>query len=223
MTLDALLTRCDPQTLPAGSRSGRSRRRSGRRLGRHDPDGLRHERRFGPDGTIRRSRCRRCCRSSPPTATTSTSNCWPWPAGPHGDRLREEAVRTRQPFGGARQHLNHELARRRAIQLQRVHLALLYARMGRTEAALEAGQLRAHRLGPDADRHLLPAHFRARRPRSRRTRRRSSTTWRRSRRCSTAASNAARSSTLGTSSASRRTSACSPPWRTRSTTGGSTN
>ena len=58
-------------------------------------------------------------------------------AGAHGNRLREEAVRTRQPFGGARQHLNHELARRRAIQLQRVHLALLYARMGRTEAALK--------------------------------------------------------------------------------------
>ena len=36
-------------------------------------------------------------------------------AGPHGDRLRSEAQRTRQPFGGARQHLNHELARRRAI------------------------------------------------------------------------------------------------------------
>ncbi|RIK72910.1 MAG: hypothetical protein DCC67_18545 [Planctomycetota bacterium] len=55
--------------------------------------------------------------------------------GPRGELLREEAVRTRQPFGGARQHLNHELARRRAIQLQRVHLALLFARMGRPEAA----------------------------------------------------------------------------------------
>src|SRR3954447_20152077 len=29
--------------------------------------------------------------------------------GPHGDRLRAESQRTRQPFGGARQHLNHEL------------------------------------------------------------------------------------------------------------------
>jgi hypothetical protein len=55
--------------------------------------------------------------------------------GPHGDHLREEAQRTRQPFGGARQHLNHELARRRAVQLQRVHLALLFARMGRPESA----------------------------------------------------------------------------------------
>jgi hypothetical protein len=57
--------------------------------------------------------------------------------GPHGDRLREEAERSRQPFGGARQYLNHELARRRAIQLQRVHLALLFARMGRPESALK--------------------------------------------------------------------------------------
>lgn len=57
--------------------------------------------------------------------------------GPHGEHLREEAQRTRQPFGGARQHLNHELARRRAVQLQRVHLALLFARMGRPESALE--------------------------------------------------------------------------------------
>src|SRR5215212_767015 len=56
--------------------------------------------------------------------------------GPHGDRLRAESQRTRQPFGGARQHLNHELARRRAIQMQHVHLAQLYARMGYPEAAL---------------------------------------------------------------------------------------
>ncbi|HEX6963755.1 MAG TPA: hypothetical protein VF175_17945, partial [Lacipirellula sp.] len=58
-------------------------------------------------------------------------------AGPHGDRLREEAQQSRQPFGGARQHLNQELAKRRAVQLQRVHLALLFARMGRTDSALK--------------------------------------------------------------------------------------
>jgi hypothetical protein len=58
-------------------------------------------------------------------------------AGPHGDRLRAEAQRTRQPFGGARQHLNHELARRRADQMQHVHLAQLYARMGYPDAALK--------------------------------------------------------------------------------------
>ncbi|MEX0610744.1 MAG: hypothetical protein WD229_01380, partial [Pirellulales bacterium] len=58
-------------------------------------------------------------------------------AGHHGERLRAEAERTRQPFGGARQHLNHELARRRAAQMQHVHLAQLYARMGYPDVALE--------------------------------------------------------------------------------------
>ncbi len=58
-------------------------------------------------------------------------------AGPQGERLRAEAQRTRQPFGGARQHLNHELARRRAAQMQHVHLAQLYARMGYPDAALD--------------------------------------------------------------------------------------
>ncbi|HEX4414667.1 MAG TPA: hypothetical protein VH107_13625 [Lacipirellulaceae bacterium] len=57
-------------------------------------------------------------------------------SGPLGERLRAEAQRTRQPFGAARQHLNHELARRRAVQMQHVHLAQLYARMGYPDAAL---------------------------------------------------------------------------------------
>ena len=57
--------------------------------------------------------------------------------GDHGQRLRSEAERGRQPFGGARQHLNHELARQRALQLQRVHLAHMYARMGYPEVAIE--------------------------------------------------------------------------------------
>src|SRR5262249_54559227 len=34
--------------------------------------------------------------------------------GEHGERLRQEAQTMRQPFGGARQHLNHYLARLRA-------------------------------------------------------------------------------------------------------------
>jgi hypothetical protein len=56
--------------------------------------------------------------------------------GPLGERLRVESRRTKQPFGGARQHLNHELARRRAAQMQHVQLAQLYARMGYADAAL---------------------------------------------------------------------------------------
>ena len=55
--------------------------------------------------------------------------------GPHGERLREEARALKQPFGGARQHLNHALARRRAEQLQHVHLSQIFARMGFPEAA----------------------------------------------------------------------------------------
>lgn len=54
--------------------------------------------------------------------------------GPHGERLREEAARTRQPFGGARQHLNHFLARHRATQLQQRHLAVIFAEMGYPDA-----------------------------------------------------------------------------------------
>ncbi|MCH5376820.1 MAG: hypothetical protein JJ992_22870, partial [Planctomycetes bacterium] len=55
--------------------------------------------------------------------------------GRHGERLRREAVQRRQPFGGARQHLNAELARRRAAQLEHVHLAAIFARMGFPDAA----------------------------------------------------------------------------------------
>jgi hypothetical protein len=57
--------------------------------------------------------------------------------GVHGKRLRAEADRARQPFGAARQYLNHELARRRAMQLQRVHQAHMCARMGYPEVAIE--------------------------------------------------------------------------------------
>lgn len=55
--------------------------------------------------------------------------------GEHADRLRQEAAERRQPFGGARQHLNSQLARRRASQLEHVHLAKIFARMGYPDAA----------------------------------------------------------------------------------------
>ena len=61
--------------------------------------------------------------------------------GPEGDRLREEAERFRQPFGAARQHLNQELARRRALQMQHVHLSHLFARLGYPEAAQRQAEL----------------------------------------------------------------------------------
>jgi hypothetical protein len=53
----------------------------------------------------------------------------------HAARLKKEAVLTRQPFGGARQHLNHHIAGVRARQLQQRHLALLFAQIGDPEAS----------------------------------------------------------------------------------------
>ena len=56
--------------------------------------------------------------------------------GSHGRRLEEEAKVKRQAFGAARQHINGELARQRASQLEHVHLAKLFARMGYLEDAV---------------------------------------------------------------------------------------
>jgi hypothetical protein len=55
--------------------------------------------------------------------------------GDHAERLKAEAAERRQPFGGARQHLNAQLARQRASQLEHVHLAKIFARVGHIEAA----------------------------------------------------------------------------------------
>lgn len=56
-------------------------------------------------------------------------------SGEHRERLLNEAAQKRQPFGGARQHLNAQLARSRASQLEHVHLARIFARLGHVEAA----------------------------------------------------------------------------------------
>ncbi|RCS52888.1 hypothetical protein DTL42_08655 [Bremerella cremea] len=50
-------------------------------------------------------------------------------------RLNEESIQRRQPFGAARQHLNAYLSNRRAKQLAHVRLALIYSRMGYPDAA----------------------------------------------------------------------------------------
>lgn len=55
--------------------------------------------------------------------------------GEHGDLLREEAKRLKQPFGGIRQHLNLELAKQRAGQLQNHELALILAQLGYPDAS----------------------------------------------------------------------------------------
>src|SRR5262249_51048894 len=51
-------------------------------------------------------------------------------AGAHGDRLRQEAAHMKQPFAGARRHLNLSIAQHRAAQLQQQHLAILLAELG---------------------------------------------------------------------------------------------
>src|SRR5215210_4879529 len=55
--------------------------------------------------------------------------------GEHGELLRTEAKRLKQPFGGIRQHLNQELAKQRAAQLQNHELSLLLAEMGFPDAS----------------------------------------------------------------------------------------
>ena len=82
--------------------------------------------------------------------------------GRHAERLRAEAVTLRQPFGGVRQHFNQHLARRRAEQLQHVHLAELFARMGYTEAAQRQARVvpvASARLKCDIHCRLTTAHL----------------------------------------------------------------
>ncbi len=54
----------------------------------------------------------------------------------HRARLEAEATARRQPFAGARQQLNSELSRLRALQLQHTALALLFARLGFSDSAM---------------------------------------------------------------------------------------
>lgn len=61
--------------------------------------------------------------------------------GSHGESLRSEAKERRQPFGGARQHLNAQLARRRASQLEHVQLAGIFARLGYPDEAAQHAEV----------------------------------------------------------------------------------
>lgn len=54
----------------------------------------------------------------------------------HRDRLLAEAKLRHQPFGAARQHINHQLGAHRDRQLVHSRVATLYARMGYESAAL---------------------------------------------------------------------------------------
>ena len=81
--------------------------------------------------------------------------------GRHLARLQREAAQLRQPFGGARQHLNQALARRRADQLQHVHLAHIYARMGYADPArrhAETVRVASARMRCDMQCRMTEAH-----------------------------------------------------------------
>lgn len=76
--------------------------------------------------------------------------------GHHGARLRAEARRLYQPLGGARQNFNQRLARVRALQVQHVHLALLFARIGSPDVA----NRHAQRVATASARFLCQIHCR---------------------------------------------------------------
>lgn len=82
-------------------------------------------------------------------------------AGPHGEALRAEAKRLKQPLAGARQHLNQSLARLRAKQQQHTHLARLYANMGYAQASLRQAQIvpvASARMNCEIDCRLVAGH-----------------------------------------------------------------
>ncbi len=54
---------------------------------------------------------------------------------PHRERLQQESIALRQPFGGARQNLNTTISLLRAGQIEHVKLATIFAQMGYLDAA----------------------------------------------------------------------------------------
>jgi hypothetical protein len=78
----------------------------------------------------------------------------------HRQRLQREAESTRQPFGGARQHLNQELSRQRAGQLEQRQVALLFAELGyATAARRHAAKAPSQRLLTDIHLELTTCQF----------------------------------------------------------------
>ena len=143
--------------------------------------------------------------------------------GPHAKRLRAEALSLRQPFGGARQHFNHYLAQRRALQLQHVHVAQLLAAIGYTEAAARQAAVvpvASARMTCEMRCRLAAAHLAVDRGQSGRGGRPACPP---SRICCARRSSAGRWSIPGTSSASAASTASFRPSRTASTTIASTN
>ncbi|MDR3182015.1 MAG: hypothetical protein LBT89_03695 [Planctomycetaceae bacterium] len=77
-------------------------------------------------------------------------------------RIKAEQERLFQPFGGCRQALNRQMAKRRADQLQRMHLARLYARLGYPEAAMKQTEIisvASSRILTTIDCHITTTHL----------------------------------------------------------------
>ena len=131
VTLDALLERVATVQRPAARGTAV---RSGGRTGGHDLDGLGHQRRQSAahDSSTTLVDAVAADRRLSRRLLSST---FPRLSGPHAATAGGETAALHQPFAAARQHLNAQLARRRALQLQHVHLALLFARLGFPEAA----------------------------------------------------------------------------------------
>ena len=82
--------------------------------------------------------------------------------GAHGEKLREEAAKLKQPFGGVRQFLNGAIATERAFHLQERRLAILFAAMGYPTTALRratAIPAPATRLSTEIRVRQTAAHF----------------------------------------------------------------
>lgn len=65
------------------------------------------------------------------------NHCFNGITGHHQKRLSEESERLRQPFAGARQHLNQSITKHRAEQLQIRHVAYFLADIGASHQARE--------------------------------------------------------------------------------------
>ena len=76
--------------------------------------------------------------------------------GSHGQRLRAEASKLKQPFGGVRQSLNRAIAAERALHLQERRLAILFSAMGYPATA----RARAHAIPAPATRMLAEIRLR---------------------------------------------------------------
>jgi hypothetical protein len=172
----------------------------------------------GRTSTTRTSRSRSWCTASPATRDAFYQRLLKALPGAHGERLRAEAEKRKQPFAGVRQFLNQAISMQRASHLQDRRLAQLYAAMGYPAAARgQAGEDRGARRSASAPRFASAR----RKPGSPPTTAGPPTPPRCSKRwktCSAAGSTAARSSTRGTSSATGGCSRSSRAARTRSAT-----